>query len=146
MSGFDNILSAIGDDPVRPDLGPLQAPEDAASAQEQRLNVLVREALYREANARAEKAEHEVLRLQSLHEMRRKYMGRTFWFVSLFTLFSCAFLLAAAIHAECPRLPTVMVSDAVLITLLTTTLGTVFGVLFIAFKWLFPAVPPPDAG
>lgn len=65
------------------------------------------------------------------HELRKTYIHSTFVFVVAVT-FVALFITVSAGNGW------LKLSDAVLITLLTTTIAHVLGCLFIAFHWLFP--------
>ena len=69
------------------------------------------------------------------HELRKLYLGLVFAFVV--AVVAAAVFITAATGAGWLDL-----SDAVLITLLTTTVANVIGCLFIAFHWLFPVRHP----
>ena len=73
---------------------------------------------------------------QDEHELRKKYLTYVFAFV--ISVVAAAFFITSAVGADWLNL-----SDAVLITLLTTTIANVIGCLFIAFHWLFPARGKP---
>ncbi len=73
----------------------------------------------------------EQLREDALHNLREKYIGRSFDLVKLVLLLSLLFV--AWVGAGLWN-----VSDAVLVALLTTTTANVIGILLIAFNWLFP--------
>jgi len=86
-----------------------------------------------------QKREQEIRELrQSLderheeHELRKKFLHMVYFFVV--SVVCCALLLTVFCAAGVLHL-----SDAVLITVLTTTIANVIGCLLIAFKWLFPS-------
>lgn len=65
------------------------------------------------------------------HELRKRYLERTFKFVSWVTFVALAMTFMKGVGG-------MNLSDSVLITLLTTTIANVLGCLLIAFNWLFP--------
>jgi hypothetical protein len=82
---------------------------------------------------------HEISRNQDEHELRKKYLLYVFLFVVIFVVL----VLVLVSIAGCKCIPFYL-SDAVLITLLTTTTANVIGILFIAFNWLFPSRKKDD--
>ncbi|MDR2018828.1 MAG: hypothetical protein LBQ00_08205 [Syntrophobacterales bacterium] len=81
-----------------------------------------------------EKEKDELQRSREEHTLRKKYLQRVFLFVVIFV----GLVLILVSLAGCKGI-SFYLSDAVLITLLTTTTANIIGVLLIAFNWLFPS-------
>lgn len=102
-----------------------QSQESVVSADERRYELAKREQALREKD-------EELARLRELHGMRKKYLIALFSHLCAWSLVTVAFVFMDGLFSAFEM------SDAVEITLLTTTLAQVLGLTAIAFKWLFP--------
>ena len=97
--------------------------------------------------------EDQLKRLNEVHSMRKKFLKALFGYLCVWSLativivlvdgfgsdgFSASFEYGAPVKKVGFLLDGFSMSDAVEITLLTTTLAQVLGLTAIAFKWLFP--------
>ncbi len=113
---------------------PMESPEkmlpregvgwDAMSEDEQRFEALRKEQIIREKD-------EELKQAHDIHDLRKTYLRASFWFVGLFAFTAMVVLVLCG----CSVLE---LNTTVLVTLLTTTMANVIGILAIAFKWLFP--------
>ena len=113
---------------------PMESPEkmlpqtgvgwDAMSDEEKHFENLRREQIIREKD-------EEIKQAHDIHGLRKWYLGLSFGFVAVFAFlaFRVLFLCGSGV---------LKLNTTVLVTLLTTTMANVIGILAIAFKWLFP--------
>ena len=97
---------------------------DAMSEDEKLFEARKREQLIRQKD-------EEIRRLNEIHDLRKSYLRAAFVFVSVFSIVSISLV------ALCGR-GLLTLADGIIVTLLTTTMANVLGVLYIAFNWLFP--------
>ena len=102
-----------------------QSQESVVSAAERRYELAKREQALREKD-------EELARLRELHGMRKKYLIALFSYLCAWSLVTAALVFADGLFSAFEM------SDAVEVTLLTTTLAQVLGLTAIAFNWLFP--------
>lgn len=79
---------------------------------------------------RAAEKYQEIRQRGDVHRWRKIYLGRSFYLVAFLIYVSMLFVLFASMGLF-------KMSDGVLITLLTTTLANVIGILIVAFHWLY---------
>lgn len=120
---FDSLTKIspnLADESIEKDASTLSDKEE--SLELQRLSLIVREQA-----ARLQHREEE-------HKLRKKYLRNIFIFIIAFVAIVMAMLyLCAAGYIH--------LANNVLITLLSTTTADIIGLLYIAFKWLFPIKP-----
>ena len=113
---------------------PMESPEkmlpregvgwDAMSEDEKRFEALRKEQIIREKD-------EELKQAKDIHGLRKWYLGLSFGFVAVFASAALTILILCGSGV-------LELNTTVLVTLLTTTMANVIGILAIAFKWLFP--------
>lgn len=97
---------------------------EAMSDEEKRFENLRREQIIREKD-------EELKQAHDIHGLRKWYLGLSFGFVAVFAAAALTVLVLCGSGV-------LELNTTVLVTLLTTTMANVIGILAIAFKWLFP--------
>lgn len=99
--------------------------EDVVQNAEREYEVARREQILREKD-------DQIRRLNEVHGMRKKFLTVLFIYLCLWSVVVVA---VVWVDGFCVAFE---MSDAVEITLLSTTLAQVIGITIVAFKWLFP--------
>lgn len=85
--------------------------------------------------------EHDLVIQKEMHGERVKYANKIFKLVCWWLVFIALCFWFSALHIGDPPIQFLIVSEKVMITLLTTTTINVLGLFIVVANWLFPKVP-----